>query len=143
MGDPLPTELVQGVSVRGGEYGWEVARFPAALTMAERSGRACLGGQFQFRFDEGIYEMYWLSADPAERLAGEQWEDYVHRSCTEVAKEFDRVVGTTDFLRILRELPADLGEKVTAAGFDFTRALVFVAYFVTEQDFVSLSLARE
>jgi hypothetical protein len=87
--------------------------------------------------------MYWLSADSAERLAGEQWEDYVHRSCAEVAKEFDRVVGTTDFSRILRELPADLREKGTAAEFDFTRALVFVAYFVTEQDFVALSLARE
>jgi hypothetical protein len=87
--------------------------------------------------------MYWLSADPAERFAGEKWEDYVHRSCGEVAKEFDRLMGTTDFSRIFRELPADLREKVTAAEFDYTRALVFVAYFVTEQDFVSLSLARE
>ena len=143
MGDPLPAELVQDASLCGEEYGWEVARFPAALTVAERCGRACLGGQFQFRFDEGIYEMYWLSADPAERLAGEQWEEYVHRSCTEVAREFDRVVGTTDFSKILRELPPDLQEKVRAAGFDFTRALVFVAYFVTEQELVALSLARE
>ena len=143
MGDPLPAELVQGVSIRDGEYGWEVARFPAALTMAEQSGRACLGGQFQFRFDEGIYEMYWLSADPAERFAGEKWEDYVHRSCGEVAKGFDRLVGTTDFSRILRELPSDLRDKVTSAELDFTRALVFVAYFVTEQEFVALSPARE
>ena len=143
MGPPLPAELVQGVSVRDGEYGWEVAQFPAALIIAERSGRACLGGQFQFRFDDGIYEMYWLSADPAERFAGEQWEDYVHRSCGEVAKGFDRLVGTTDFSRILRELPSDLREKVTSTAFDFTRVLVFVAYFVTEQEFVALSPARE
>jgi hypothetical protein len=143
MGHPLPAELVQGVSVRDGEYGWEVARFPAALNMAERSGRACLGGQFQFRFGEGIYEMYWLSADPAERFAGERWEDYVHRSCGEVAKGFDRLVGTTDFSRILRELPSNLRDKLTSAEFDFTRALVFVAYFVTEQEFVALSPARE
>ena len=54
--------------------------------------------------------MYWLSADPAERLAGEQWEEYVHRSCAEVAREFDRVVGTTDFSKILHELPPDLQE---------------------------------
>jgi hypothetical protein len=143
MGDPLPAELVQGVSIRDGEYGWEVARFPAALTMAEQSGRACLGGQFQFRFDEGIYEMYWLSADSAERFAGEKWEDYVHRSCGEVAKEFDRLMGTTDFSRIFRELPSDLRDKVASADFDFTCALVFVAYFVTEQEFVGLSPARE
>ena len=143
MGDPLPAELVQDASLCGEEYGWEVARFPAALIMAERSGRACLGGQFQFRFDEGIYEMYWLSADPADRFAGEQWEDYVHRSCGEVAKGFDRLVDTTDFSRILRELPSDLQDKVASAEFDFTRALVFVAYFVTEQEFVGLSPARE
>jgi hypothetical protein len=143
MGHPLPAELVQGVSVRDGEYGWEVARFPAALKVAEGSGRACLGGQFQFRFDEGIYEMYWLSADPAERFAGEQWEDYVHRSCGDVAKGFDRLVGTADFSRILRELPSDLRDKVTAAEFDFSRALVVVAYFVTEQEFVALTPARE
>jgi hypothetical protein len=143
MDHPLPAELVQGVSVRDGEYGWEVAQFPAALKIAERTGRACLGGQFQFRFDEGIYEMYWLSADPAERFAGEQWEDYVHRSCTEVAMGFDRLVGTTDFSRIVRELPSDLRDKVPSAELDFTRALVFVAYFVTEQEFVALSPARE
>jgi hypothetical protein len=97
MVDPLPAELVYGVSVRSGEYGWEIARFPAALTVAERLGRACLGGQFEFRFDEGIYEMYWLSVDPGERLAGEQWDAYLHRSCTEVAKNFERVLGTTGF----------------------------------------------
>jgi hypothetical protein len=143
MDDPLPAELVRDVSVRGGEYGWELGRFPAALTMAERSGRACLGGQFQFRIDEGIYEMYWLSADAAERFAGEPWEEYVRRSCAEVAREFDRIVGTTDFSKILRELPPSLQEKVTAAGFDFTRALVIVAYFVTEQELVALSLERD
>jgi len=87
--------------------------------------------------------MYWLSADPAERFAGEQWEDYVHRSCGEVAKEFDRLVGTTDFSRILGELPPDLREKVSSAEFDFTRALVFVAYFVTEQEHVAHPPASE
>jgi len=141
MGHPLPAELGQGASVRGEEYGWEVARFPAALITAERLGLACLGGQFQFRFDDATYEMYWLSADPAERFAGELWEDYVHRSCGEVAKGFDRLVGTTDFSRILRELPSDLHDKVMSAAFDFTRALIFVAYFVTEQEFVALSPA--
>ena len=67
----LPAELAAGASVRGEEYGWEIACFPAALATAERLELACLGGQFQFRFDDAVYEMYWLSADPTERLAGE------------------------------------------------------------------------
>ena len=138
----LPAELTQGASLRGEEYGWGIRRFPAALVTAERLGLACLGGQFQFRFDDATYEMYWLSADPGERLAGEIWADYVHRSCSEVAKGFDRLVGATDFPTIIRELPSDLHDKVMAPEFDVTRVLVFVAYFVTEQEFVSLSPAK-
>jgi hypothetical protein len=57
----LPAELAAGASVRGEEYGWEIACFPAALATAERLELACLGGQFQFRFDDAVYEMYWLS----------------------------------------------------------------------------------
>ena len=59
MDHPLPTELTEGASVRGDEYGWQLARFRATLATAERMGLACLGGQFQFRFDDSTYEMYW------------------------------------------------------------------------------------
>ena len=103
----LPAELAAGASVRGEEYGWEIACFPAALATAERLELACLGGQFQFRFDDAVYEMYWLSADPTERLAGEAWTAYLHRCCSEVAKEFNRLVATTDFSVVVRELPSE------------------------------------
>jgi hypothetical protein len=142
MGCALPAELEEGASLQGDEYGWEIARFPTVLVTAERLGLACLGGQFQFRFDDTTYEMYWLSADPAERLADEKWAGYVHRSCSEVAEGFGRLVTTTNFARIAQELPSDLHDRATAAGFDFTHALVFVAYFVTEQEFVSLTPAQ-
>jgi hypothetical protein len=138
----LPAELAAGASVRGEEYGWEIACFPAALATAERLELACLGGQFQFRFDDAVYEMYWLSADPTERLAGEAWTAYVHRSCSEVAKGFDRLVATTDFPLVFRELPSDLRDKATADAVDPTRVLVFVAYFVTERAFVDLSVTK-
>jgi hypothetical protein len=140
MDNPLPPELAEGASVRGEEYGWQLAHFPAALATAERMRLACLGGQFQFRFDDSIYEMYWLSADPSERGGTEVWADYVHRSCSEVAKHFDRLLRATDFSAIGRELPSDLHGKVRAAGLDLT--LVFVAYFVTEQEFTRLSTAQ-
>ncbi len=142
MGSSLPAELAQSASARDGEFGWEIACFPAALTTAERLGLACLGGQFQFRFDDAIYEMYWLSADPAERFFDEPWDGYVHRSCAEVAEGFSRLAGTTDFAAIVQELPSDLRDRVVGMGFDFRRALVFVAYFVTEQELVSLTPAK-
>ncbi len=141
MAYSLPTEIAEGSSVRGEEHGWRLERFPAALIAAERMGLACLGGQLQLRFDDSIYEMCWLSADPTERGAGEVWVDYVHRSCSEVAKEFDHLVRTTDFSAIARDLPSDLHEKIMATGFDLIQVLIFVAYFVTEQEFVRLSAA--
>jgi hypothetical protein len=142
MDAPLPAELAAGASVRGEEYGWHIAQFPAALVAAERLGLACLGGQFQFRFDDATYEMYWLNADPTERVAGEAWADYVHRSCTEVATGFDRLVAAGDFSAIICDLPSDLRDKMIAPEVDLTRVLVFVAYFVTEQEFIGLSPAE-
>jgi hypothetical protein len=112
------------------------------LLAAERLGLARLGGQFQFRFDDSIYELYWLSADPTDRRDAEVWLDYVHRSCSEVSKEFDRLVRATDFSAIAQQLPSDLRCKVMAAEFDLTRVLVFVAYFVTEREFGQLSAAQ-
>ena len=87
--------------------------------------------------------MYWLSADPAERFACEIWKDYVHRSCTEVAEGFGRLVGTTDFESIVRELPSDLRDKVMATGIDFARALVFVAYLLQNRSLMPLRGQRD
>ena len=64
----LPPDISQGASLRGNEYGWSISSFPNALANAEAHGYACLGGQFQFRLDDGgTCEMYWLDADSKER----------------------------------------------------------------------------
>jgi len=69
---------------------WEgAASFPSALAKAQAGGYACLGGQFQFRLDDGsTCEMYWLNADSTERTGGETWADYSRRSCAEVLHRF-------------------------------------------------------
>jgi hypothetical protein len=78
----LPPQRLQGATLRANEYGWSVAAFPDALAEAEGRGYACLGGQFQFRLDEGgTCEMYRLNADSKDRAPGESWADYCHRSC--------------------------------------------------------------
>jgi hypothetical protein len=57
-----------------------------------------LGGQFQFRLEDGATcEIYRLSADSKERLAGESWTDYSRRSCSEVKGNFQRLISQTDF----------------------------------------------
>jgi len=127
MYDTLPPDIKQGASLRGNEYGWSVLSFPDALAKAEAYGYACLGGQFQFRLDDGTTcEMYWLDADSKEREHEESWLDYCHRSCSEVLNRFHSVVSATDFTKEALIWPS--------VQIDPTKSLVFVAYFVTETD---------
>src|SRR5260370_150970 len=132
--DDLPSDVVEGATLRGHEYGWSTISFPVALDRAEAHGYACLGGQFQFRLGDGsTCEMYWLSADSKERLRGEQWADYSHRSCSEVKQNFQRLISETDFSK-----EASSWNLSPAA----TENLVFVAYFVTESDLARLETLK-
>jgi hypothetical protein len=132
--DDLPSDVVEGATLSGNDYGWSTISFPFALDRAEAHGYACLGGQFQFRLGDGsTCEMYWLSADSKERLPGEQWADYSRRSCSEVRQTFQRLVSETDFTK-----EASSWNLSPAA----TESLVFEAYFVTESDLARLETLR-
>jgi hypothetical protein len=126
----LPSDVLEGATLRGNEYGWSVASFPVALERAGTHGYACLGGQFQFRLEDGTTcEMYGLSADFKDRLPGESWTDYSRRSCSEMKGTFQRLISKTDFRK------EALGWNLPHS---FTGSLVFVAYFVTESDLAEL-----
>ncbi len=132
--DDLPSDVVEGATLRGNEYGWSTISFPVALDRAEAHGYACLGGQFQFRLGDGsTCEMYWLSADSKERLPGEQWADYSRRSCSEVNQNFQRLISETDFSK------EAFSWNLSPAA---TENLVFVAYFVTESDLARLETLK-
>lgn len=134
MQDDLPPDLLEGATLRGNEYAWSTMSFPTALKRAEAYGYACLGGQFQLRLDDGsTCEMYWLTADSNERLPGESWAAYSHRSCSEVDQKFHRLMSETDFGKEASgwNLPSDATEN-----------LVFVAYFVTQSDLVKLKTSE-
>jgi hypothetical protein len=133
----LPPEVLLGATLRDQEYGWSIATFPAALAAAERSNLACLGGQIQFRFENAICEAYWLNADSTERLTEELWGAYVRRSCREVANKFNDLVASLDVRRVLRDWPAL--QSLVTAGCDPLAALVFVAYFLTDAEYIALS----
>ena len=130
-GHPLPPDITEGATQRGNEYGWSVSSFPSALAKAQAGGYACLGGQFQFRLDDGsTCEMYWLNADSTERTGGKTWADYSRRSCAEVLQRFQYLMLETDFGKEASSWPVEI---------DPIRNLVFVAYFVRETEWASLS----
>jgi hypothetical protein len=132
----LPSQIVAGASLAGNEYGWSIASFPEALRNAVALQYACIGGQFQFRIDNGTCEMYWLNADASDQNADEPWAEYCNRSCAEVLQRFQQVVATTDFRKEALNWPI-LKAKVDA-GFDIESSVVFVAYFVEESESLSL-----
>jgi hypothetical protein len=130
----LPPQLTRGASLRGNEYGWPISAFPEALEKARSLGVACLGGQFQFRVSDSIYEMYWLSADPSDRRDHEPWSAFSNRSCSEVIHKFEAFVSKTDFVK-----EAAAHWKLDASAVE---TLVFVAYFVSESTFAEISATR-
>lgn len=132
--DTLPPDVLEGATLRGNEYGWNVSSFPHAVARAEANAYACLGGQFQFRLEDGsTCEMYWLNADSGERATGESWPNYVHRSCSEVLDAFQRLLPDTDFRKEASNWAVQINPE---------RDLVFVAYFITENEWASLSDRR-
>lgn len=126
----LPSELTGTADLRGNEYAWRIEDFPSVLAKARSLGYGCLGGQFQFRLPDATCEMYWLNADPDDRLRGETWSDFSMRSCDQTLDRFKKLVAITDFemeARRWADIPA-LAHKDAAP----LRYLFFVADFVAE-----------
>ncbi|MBV9762359.1 MAG: hypothetical protein JO340_17495 [Acidobacteriaceae bacterium] len=131
----LPPEMLLGATLRENEYGWNLSAFPAALAAAQRFDLACLGGQIEFRVDGSIAEAYWCNADSSERIPEEPWREYVKRSCKEVSDKFTELVRGLDVPKLLAEWPR---LSALLQGRDPEALVVFVAYFVTEQEYVAL-----
>jgi hypothetical protein len=104
------------------------------LERARTAGFCCIGGQFQFRLQNGTYEMYWLSADSSERRDAEPWSAYSNRSCLEVLSKFKDLVAKTDFVK------EAAGWKLQASD---VADLVFVAYFESESTFAANSRTKK
>jgi hypothetical protein len=134
----LPSELLDGATLRDKEYTWTLDSFPAALKKAPALGYGCLGGQFWILpAPDQIYELFWVEADASERLTGENWNAYAERSCLEVLERFSSLLKTTDFRK----------EALKFGSLDFFLSseqdligpsLVFAAYFVTAQEWAIL-----
>jgi hypothetical protein len=135
MNAPLPPELTIGTTLRDNEYAWELLAFPEALQRAPALGYACLGGQFWFVLSEtSLYEPFWLEANPSDKQTDEAWSVYARRSCEEVLVGFNTLLKETDFTKE--------ASKFSVPEVDLAPQLhwMFNAYFVTEPEYLSLSL---
>jgi len=102
-------------------------------------GYACLGGQFWIVLpDNSLYELFWLEAAATDRHTDEPWSDFTERSCGEVLASFNALVNRTDFINAARSYSSL--ESVTVEDFQSRFRLLFNAYFVSEQEFISLQL---
>jgi hypothetical protein len=104
--------------------------------MAPSRGYACLGGQFWLmREGVGVFELYWLAADSAERRDGELWLEYCYRSCDDVRSEFERLIRATDFREEMRKFPAASEQQ----DVDEPIQIRFCAYFVSQKEEATLT----
>ena len=130
----LPLQIAAGALLEGTEYGWQPSLFPTALGNAQALGYACIGGQFQFRLENGTCEMYWLSADSGPRHEAEAWQDYCERSCSEVKTGFQKLMSETDFRK--QALEWHPVREAMSHGLNPLEKLVFIAYFVDEAEWL-------
>ena len=101
------------------------------VTAAKEVNLANLGGQPQFRFPDGTFELYWLNVDSTNRYENEPWSDYVHRSAKEVRSAFQKLIAETNFVAEAQQ-SSFLIEKLSR-GEDILSHLYFVLYFEEEK----------
>jgi hypothetical protein len=136
----FPAELVAKASLLGGEFGWLLDDFPAAIEMARAAEIACVGGQMQFRLPDAVCEMYWLDADSSPRGVDEAWSQYAVRSCDEVLEKFMALKNRMDFRE--EALQWTSIPELTASDVDPARYAFFVAYFrALPEIFIDLNAA--
>ena len=93
----LPGEILQNAFISGKEYGWRQSDVLQVFNAAAAIPMAIIGGQVQYIFPDGTYEMYWLSYDSAKRQPGEKWPAYCERTKIESTRKFLEIINHTDF----------------------------------------------
>ena len=124
----LPERIRLKADIRGNEYAWRRADLPEVLAAAREAELATLGGEVQFRLEDGTCELYWHSFDSAKRADGESWSSYVERTNRETLASLERlpseetlvVDGVTKF-----EFLRDCANR----GVDLLDFLWYVCYF--------------
>jgi hypothetical protein len=76
----LPKEILEKAIVSGKEYGWNRTDFKEVIDKAVEVGLGIIGGQVQFKLQDGTCELYWHKYDTTDRKLNENWKDYCQRT---------------------------------------------------------------
>lgn len=128
----LPKDILKNASLRGKEYAWHQSDVEATIRAAKQIKLATIGGQVQFRFSDGTYELYWLEFDSTPKNDNETWDEFVERSADECLNGFKNLCKAVDF--ISEGLQSEyIQEKAKTE--DIGSYLCFVVYFDTEESY--------
>jgi lactate dehydrogenase-like 2-hydroxyacid dehydrogenase len=94
----LPNEILQKAIVSGKEYGWKRDDFKEVVDKTVEIGLGIIGGQVQFKFQDGTCELYWHKYDTTERKPGENWNDYCQRTKKECLSQFEKLPTDTELI---------------------------------------------
>ena len=97
---------------------------------------AIIGGQVQYKFPDGICELYWLSYDTYERSIDEDWDAYCNRTAKEGLAKFELLISTKNIDQEALEWPFIKTKK--NQGIDINQFQIFILYFNDEASYSSL-----
>ncbi len=128
--EQLPAGLLQGSSLRGGEYAWPIEDIPKVIEAARLENLASVGGQLQFRIpDGGTCECYWIEIDPTAGLSPDlPWAERVSLTAERSLAAFQNLRSQFDFIEEGRKAFASHLDKYEAEGGDLNQVMCFVWY---------------
>ena len=132
----LPEDIYKKSIRSGNEYGWRQADFPSVIEAIRKASMAIIGGQVQYKFPDGICELYWLSYDTDERSIDEDWDAYCNRTAKECLAKFELLISTKNIDQEALEWPFIQTKK--NQGIDINQFQIFILYFNDEASYSSL-----
>lgn len=134
---PLPAELLAKAHITTTYPVWRTADIPHVIAYLRTHSVGILGGNVQFHFPGGIYDMYWLGFDAKPHAPTEPWEDYVERSARESLTRFHALCHHTDIIDALRTHYPDLAKLAASLHIDLNQHLYVCLDLWTEQDAIN------
>lgn len=112
----LSKEFLEKSIKSGNEYVWNFNEIMNVAMDANSKSFAILGGQVQYIFPEGTYELYWINADTSPKNDSEKWLNYVNRSLSEFVKLFNTILSldiesealNSEFMKIMKDKYLDI-----------------------------------
>jgi len=124
----LPKELLDKSIKSGKEFGWLREDFEFVIKTARNLEIAIIGGQTQFKFPDGICELYWRKFDTKPKEIDENWQEYCKRTAFECLDHFKKIPSDYD-LRIEGIENFKFLKDMESENVEFEKHLIIIIYF--------------